>query len=129
MTDKHTPCIEWEGYRDKHGYGRRYLNGRAVAAHRAAWEAVNGPIPAGLVIDHLCRNPPCINPEHLEPVTSAENTKRGREATKTHCKSGHPFAGNNLVIRFNGRRDCRECGLVRWRAYRQRKIQEGTWTR
>lgn len=125
----HTPCIEWQGARDEDGYGRVNHTGKWRGAHRVAWEEVRGTIPDGLVIDHLCRNRVCVNLAHLELVTSAENTRRGLSATKTHCCHGHPLSGENLMVRPNGTRACRECGRIRWRAYRSRKIEAGTWTR
>lgn len=64
------------------GYGRFSLNGRTVMAHRIAYELVKGPIPPGLFIDHLCMNRPCVNPDHLEPVTHTENIRRARVAYK-----------------------------------------------
>src|SRR5690606_27089460 len=67
-----------------------------------------GPIPAGLVIDHLCGNTSCCNPEHLEAVTNAENMRRRAKRSAT-CASGHPWTPENTYIRPNGRRDCRAC--------------------
>jgi hypothetical protein len=124
----HLECIEWTGARDQDGYGRVNFQGKWRGAHRVAYERARGPIPEGLVIDHLCRNRACINPSHMECVTSAENTRRGREATKTACIAGHPLFGSNLFIE-SGRRRCRECCRTRWRAYRLRKMEAGTWTR
>lgn len=69
-------CWEWQGTR-RGGYGRVKILGRLQEAHRASYEYHIGPIPAGLVIDHLCRNRACINPKHLEPVTGLENIRRG----------------------------------------------------
>lgn len=107
---KHTPCKIWTGHIDDDGYGRVQRGGKWRGAHRVVWEDERGPIPAGLVIDHLCRNRACVNVEHMEPVTSAENTRRGAEATKTHCIRGHAFEGDNLIRRPRGGRDCAECG-------------------
>jgi len=81
-TESDTGCWVWLGPFDEHGYGvgTRRLgrnNWRNVAAHRAVYEELVGPIPDGLVLDHLCRNPPCVNPEHLEPVTQKVNVQRG----------------------------------------------------
>ncbi len=66
-------CLEWMAYRNPYGYGTFGVDGRNVGAHRIAWEIVNGPIPAGLVIRHMCNNRLCCNPAHLEPGTMADN--------------------------------------------------------
>lgn len=71
-----TDCvIDPNGYRDKDGYGKRSVGNRSVRAHRAAWEAANGPLPEGAVLRHLCNTRDCINPEHLVPGTTAENNR------------------------------------------------------
>lgn len=70
-----TGCWIWQRYKDKNGYGKKTPYKRA---HQFYWEQVNGPVPSGLELDHLCKNPSCVNPTHLEPVTSLENTLRGR---------------------------------------------------
>jgi len=85
-----------------------------------------GPIPAGLQLDHLCRNRACVRPDHLEPVRSRENTLRGFgpsaiNARKTVCAHGHPFDEANTGRSPNGRRFCRECGRIRARAYQARR--------
>ena len=87
-------CHQWTAYCGENGYGRFYLDGRGLLAHRWSYERHVGPIPHGLQIDHLCRNRGCVNPEHLEPVTPSENVRRGtapnlarsRAAELTHCK-------------------------------------------
>jgi hypothetical protein len=66
-------CWLWGGLQNKWGYGR-VRNGRL--AHREVYRELVGEIPAGLTIDHLCRNTLCVNPKHLEPVTQAENNRR-----------------------------------------------------
>lgn len=71
-----TPCWVWSGKKTVRGYGRLIRNGRELYAHNYVWERENGPVPTGLELDHLCRNPSCCNPAHLEPVTHAENTRR-----------------------------------------------------
>lgn len=77
-------CWEWTSTRQEGGYGTVSPgDGRNnIKAHRAMYEALVGPIPDGLDLDHLCRNPPCVNPSHLEPVTRAENTRRAWEARR-----------------------------------------------
>jgi hypothetical protein len=70
-------CWLWTRCVDSEGYGWIGTAGYRGVSHRKAYEAVNGPIPDGLVIDHLCRNHSCCNPDHLEPVTRRENTRRG----------------------------------------------------
>ncbi len=72
-----SPCWIWQGGTQGQGYGRMSVNRRNVPAHRHYYEEKNGPIPPGLTIDHLCRVPSCVNPDHLEPVTLAENLRRG----------------------------------------------------
>ena len=122
-----TPCVLWVGRKDTNGYGRRRIQGREFYAHRLAYEAARGPIPAGLVIDHLCEAPACVNPDHMEPVTIHENIRRSWpnglpvsphnacevNRTKTHCRSGHALGGRNLIVKHNGdgsqERVCREC--------------------
>lgn len=101
-------CWTWIGGTFTEGYGAfSPAAGRRVRAHRYAYELVVGPIPEGLVLDHLCRNILCVNPAHLEPVTSGENVLRGegppaKRARQTHCKRGHPLSGPNLHIDNHG---------------------------
>ena len=108
-------CWEWTAQRNW-GYGRFALTHRKmVRAHRFSYELHKGPIPQGLVIDHLCRNKACVNPDHLELVTNRENVLRGVgtsavNAKKTHCKRGHHLSGDNLYVNpRDGSRHCRSC--------------------
>lgn len=114
-------CWEWTACRND-GYGQLRVVGRTVWAHRYAYERFVGPIQDGLVLDHLCRNPGCVNPAHLEPVTNRENLLRGDtipalNASKTHCKRGHEFTGRNTGRQPSGGRRCRACDA----AYHQRR--------
>ena len=116
-------CWDWVGGRS-HGYGafRDHGRRRQVRAHRWMYEQAKGPIPDGLQIDHLCRNPGCVNPDHLEAVTQKTNLLRGisplaNKARQTHCIHGHQFDEANTYRGTHGR-DCRECARIRKRQYR-----------
>lgn len=110
-------CWPWLGARGPKGYGMlRSDHATTVRAHRFSYEIHIGQIPEGMVIDHLCRNPTCVNPAHLEAVTSGENTRRGitgkHHADKTHCPRGHPYDEKNTYhfgpgLRWRGCRECR----------------------
>lgn len=105
-------CWLWLGCKDQHGYGQFSLQGRKPRAHRVAYEFAIGPIPDGLVTDHLCRNASCVNPLHVEPVTHGENIRRSpihNNRIKTHCKRGHLLLGENLLKREDGGRGCKTC--------------------
>lgn len=115
-------CWEWLGKRTAAGYGQFRCENRQLYAHRWSYEHHVGPIPDGLTIDHLCRNRCCVNPGHLEPVTSHENMLRGtappaRNARKTHCIRGHAFDEDNTSILPSGGRRCLACHRMRQRSY------------
>ena len=112
-----TPCWFWLGAKGAAGYGNLKYKQRTIPAHRAAYETFVGPIPEGLHIDHLCRQPGCINPEHLEPVTKRENERRGiRGLLTTHCPAGHAYDEANTYY-YGEQRHCRTCRRDRARRY------------
>lgn len=124
-VSKTPACWKWRGCRDEDGYGRFSAGDYGARAHRFSYELANGPIPAGLEVDHLCGNPSCVNPAHLELVTHAENLRRSspnRNARKTHCMRGHAFdEANTITNRKTGKRSCRECMRQSWREYARAK--------
>ena len=112
-VDTSGDCWIWLAARVK-GYGRFWVNGHTPPAHRWFYEQVRGPIDSELVLDHLCRNPSCVNPAHLEPVTDAVNVLRGvgpaaQNARKTRCPHGHEYTPENTLVRSCGRRQCVAC--------------------
>lgn len=142
-------CWPWTG-RTRRGYGifngsRAGLprNARAThTTHRYAYERLAGPIPDGMVLDHICHNRDescpagvtcrhrrCCNPAHLEPVPLAVNVRRGRSANgrKTHCAAGHEFTAATTYWRRRGGRSCRRCQAAAQQRHRQRKTAPASW--
>lgn len=122
-------CWEWTGRIAHNGYGRIWVERSTKPAHRVAYEHLIGPVPDGLELDHLCRNKRCVNPDHLEPVTHAENCRRadialGIRSAITHCSFGHEFTNRNTAYRARKgavHRVCRKCTSRRTTEYRRRK--------
>lgn len=113
-------CWNWLGGKDTKGYGTFFFESentykRYKKAHLISYILTKGPIPNGMLIDHLCKNKSCVNPDHLEAVTSRENSLRATNtiasinASKTHCPVGHPLDGDNLIISKNGHNGARRC--------------------
>jgi hypothetical protein len=129
-TDLEGRCWVWTRALTN-GYGHIQERGtrRNVPAHRLSYELHGGTLVDELEIDHLCRNRACVNPAHLEQVTNTVNVLRGegpaaQNARKTHCKYGHPFAGENLRLTPDGKRQCRTCLRARQRA-RYARLRSG----
>jgi len=118
-VDKTESCWNWIGSCHPVGHGYFHYLRKTHYAHRIAWIFMRGEVPEGKVLDHLCRNPRCVNPEHLEPVTQHENILRGISpsalaAKKTHCKNGH-----ELQMYYGNRRGCFICKKL----YAKRRLQ------
>ena len=94
-------CIVWVGGTDANGYGQLRANGRATYAHRYAWERANGPIPAGMVVDHMCWNPLCVNVKHLRLASRGQNV-RYRQGPQKCSKTGLRGVTHSGRSRFRG---------------------------
>lgn len=129
-VQKTDTCWLWTGSLDRYGYGRfNPSRPEAWSAHRYAYLTLVGLIPDGQQLDHLCRVRRCVNPAHLEPVTSRENTMRGEtpaaiNARKTHCPKGHEYTAENTRVSADGERNCRVCHRAMNARYKARKRQE-----
>lgn len=122
------PCWLWLAALNGGGYGQFWIDGQIRRyVHRISWELEHGPSPEGMDLDHRCRVRRCVNPAHLEPVTHAENVRRGdspamsraRQLAKTHCPRGHSYSGDNLYVKSKGWRNCRTCHREAMRRHRQ----------
>jgi hypothetical protein len=121
-------CWLWVGSRNKGGYGAfgRASRGVSVQAHRWAYEYLREPIPTGLHIDHLCRVRACVNPWHMEPVTNAENVRRGLSGipNRTACINGHVYKDGSYRME-RGKRICVRCRRVWGREHARAKSRAG----
>lgn len=111
-------CWYWTDHLNR-GYGQMNVGGKQMKPYRLSYEAFIGEIPDGLVIDHMCRNPTCINPMHLRAVTQRVNilcgdTFAARKKAQTHCLRGHPLVDGNIYYSTGGGgRRCCECRRMR----------------
>lgn len=118
-------CWTWEASKGPTGHGHFWLVPAVRGAYVVSYEWFVGPIPHGLELDHLCENPSCVNPAHLEAVTHKENVLRGNSpqalnARKTHCPKGHALSGRNLyLVPSTGGRQCHACNKERVARYRR----------
>lgn len=118
-VDASGECWLWTGHCQS-GYGRFYVDPSTKerkGAHRWLYEWFHGELPASLQLDHLCRVRNCVNLDHLEPVTAAENIRRGEtgihQRNKTHCPQAHEYTEANTIRDKKGHRKCRTCVKVR----------------
>ena len=109
-------CWEWLGSTDSSGYGSLSFRGKCASAHTLSYRAFRGEIPAGLEIDHLCRNRRCVNPWHMEPVTHHANIMRG-DLVKTVCVRGHAL----VVPPEKWKRKSKWCPVCTYGARRERR--------
>lgn len=125
-VNKTSTCWLWTGFIAPTGYGQLAGHGTTLRAHRVAYEQVVGPIPEGLVLDHICRVRHCVNPDHLRAVTNRENTLAGigpsaLNARKMECKHGHDLTDPaSSYVDGRGWRVCRVCQSKKTRAYQDR---------
>lgn len=122
VVEEETGHWLWLGRQVK-GYGAASRNGHSVSAQVAVYEALVGPVPDGLVLDHLCRTPLCVNPVHMEPVTQGENVARGVGPAavfnrELRCKHGHDLSAPGAIT--TGKRRCRVCWNAYMRDYKRR---------
>ena len=126
IIDENTNCWNWVAHCHPNGYGQFHIERYPYYAHRVSFVLYKGPLESTdtRVVDHICKNTRCVNPDHLDLITQSENVKRGknrlvaqmRAASKVHCKYGHAYTVANTWIRIKGSskyRQCREC----WRRY------------
>jgi len=123
-------CWEWVGAFRRGGYGAFWDGKKVISAYRFSYEYFNNTVtPQGLGFDHLCRNPKCVNPDHVEPVTQKVNVMRGLglpavNANKTECSKGHSYSLSNTYVDVHGQRHCRVCVRNRNRQYYWRHKQQ-----
>lgn len=121
VRDEATGCLVWMGYL-RNGYASVSWHSRPASVHRLVYERAHGPIPHGMTVDHVCRNKPCVEPDHLRLLTRGDNARAHYEH-QTHCGKGHEFTPENTYrVPGSGWRHCRECGRTATQRYRAREV-------
>lgn len=131
VRDADSGCLRWQGAHTPKGYGQIYLDGKAQAVHRVAYERAFGPIPDGLEVDHVraqgCVHRDCIEPAHLEAVTHAENVQR--RPLPVVCGEGHPYVDGSYLTKVTASgssyRVCLPCRTAYKAEYRKRVLSRG----
>jgi len=106
---KEKDCWRWSGFINNYGYGEMIINGKSYRTHRISFSIFNGELIDGMVIDHICKNKSCINPDHLRQVTQKFNcldnssSPLAENSRKTHCKNGHELTEDNIYKKKNWR--------------------------
>ena len=106
-------CWPWLQSCGSHGYGQTWTGKTVTLAHRMAWVLAVGTIPAGLTIDHMCRNRTCQNPRHLRLMSNVENASANGASLRTHCPQRHEYDEANTYVDTKGHRRCRQCARDR----------------
>lgn len=123
-------CWLWTAGVDADGYGRigypESQRGLPTKAHVVIWNALRGPVPEGMELDHLCKVKHCVNPAHLEPTTHRVNCQRRPQYQDriTHCPRGHPYDEENTYL-YRGSRHCRACKKMLSAEYEKRRPPRG----
>jgi hypothetical protein len=126
-------CWLYAGWLDTDGYGVVSVKKRKLIAHRYAYTQLLGPLLGWMHLDHTCEIRCCVNPDHLDPVTTQENTRRSKERGRhtkkraTHCPDGHELTPENTYNHPHSgtRKRCRVCRRAEKRAYRERRKAKG----
>jgi len=125
-----TGCWEWQGYRNRAGYGCVRVNRCVQLVHRVSFEVHVRPLREGFFVLHHCDNPCCFNPDHLFEGTNQDNMDdaiaKGRHYSlcakaKTHCPRGHEYTKENTCINRKAQRSCKECRRAATREWMRKK--------
>ena len=127
--ESNSGCWLWTGAVSKSGYAIVVVAGRNCQPRNLIWEQFIGPIEKGIVLDHLCHTPSCINPAHAEAITHRENIERSLHANglpwRTHCRRGHEYAVTGLYMvdsHIGPQRRCKVCDKMRAERWRERRL-------